>query len=519
MHEQGMDRPLHSATSKMPPFIDFRDTTFLAASVGHLALAFLCLSRGGIRGRKGPLAFPLALLAFDLFGWNFAVFCNHRMPSSAWRAMDIAFTALAPPAVLHVVLAFVGRMRARRLLVRALYAAYALFGLSSLAFAWSESRAWAAVFLAGWLPTFVYEVWLLARHLRSSGDADEKARTRLMIAALLVGGAFASTDLWRDAGVPLPPLAPIGTLLATALVAVVALRFRLFERNLGATTSLYAVSVAVCAVLLYLTLFQGLHGNLPAMTFGITIVTLLLTAFVREATSSFSTYRERVERLAVMGRFSAQMAHDLKNPLAALVGAVQLLELDAGASGPRATGRDFHALILEQAERIRGIVDKYERLGRVEPVRSRVQLNDLVKRVTALQPHATSRTLSLALDLDPALPECDLDPDLLAGALENLVRNAVEAMDEGGSVVVRTRVEARDGDEASLLLAVADTGAGMDARQAERAFDDFYTTKATGSGLGLAFVRRVALAHGGDAALTTQPGAGTTVEIRLPVAC
>ncbi|WP_394845822.1 ATP-binding protein [Pendulispora brunnea] len=504
----------------MPPTLDFRDATFLLAAVGHLALAILCVSRGGIRGRRGPLAFPLALLAFDLFGWTFAVFCNHLAPSAAWRALDAVFSALAPPVVLHVVLAFVGRLRVRRLLVRALYAGYALFALSSIATTSIESRAWAAVFLAGWLPTFVYEVWLLVQHLRASGDADEKARTRLMLGALLVGGAFASTDLWHDAGVPLPPLAPIGTLLATALVAVVALRFRLFERNLGATTSLYAVSVAACAVLLYLTLFQGLRGNLPAMTFGITVVTLLLTAFVREATSSFSNYRERVERLAVMGRFSAQMAHDLKNPLAALVGAVQLLELDAGASGPRASGRDFHALILEQAERIRAIVEKYERLGRVEPVRSRVQVNDLVKRVTALQPHASRELkLDLELDLDPALPDCELDPDLLAGALENLVRNAVEAMDRSGSVVVRTRVDAHDGAPASLILAVADTGEGMDARQVERAFDDFYTTKATGSGLGLPFVRRVALAHGGDASLTSRRGAGTTVEIRLPLAC
>jgi signal transduction histidine kinase len=65
---------------------------------------------------------------------------------------------------------------------------------------------------------------------------------------------------------------------------------------------------------------------------------------------------------------------------------------------------------------------------------------------------------------------------------------------------------------------VTDTGEGMDARQAERAFDDFYTTKATGSGLGLAFVRRVALAHGGDVVLHSAPGKGTTVDLLLPAA-
>ena len=101
-------------------------------------------------------------------------------------------------------------------------------------------------------------------------------------------------------------------------------------------------------------------------------------------------------------------------------------------------------------------------------------------------------------------------PDLFAGALQNLVRNAAEAEAE--------RIEigaARAG--AALRVWVKDDGAGMDARVRERAFDEFYTTKTTGTGLGLAFVGRVAEAHGGKARIESEVGRGTTIEIEVPI--
>ena len=380
-----------------------RDGTLILAASGHLALALLSTSRAG----KNSLALPFALLAFDLFGFTFATFCHHQFGGLQWRVLDAFFTSLAPPLVLHVVLAFVGRLRARRAALRATYIGFGALGASCVAAffsesanAWIESPSWAALFLAGWIPTFVGEIVLLVAHLRAGGDADEKARTRLVLAAVLVGGAFASTDLWSDVGVPVPGLAPLGTLVSTFLLAVVAVKFRLFDRNLGRTTALYAVSVALAVVLLYLTLFQGLVGNLPALTFGVTVVTLLVAALVREATISLSTSRERVERLAVLGRFSAQMAHDLKNPIAALVGAVQVLDHDA------ADAREFRALIVDQASRIRAILEQYERLGRVETFRSLVWINDLVKRVTGLSQHTATHKLTACLDLYSTLVAC-----------------------------------------------------------------------------------------------------------------
>ena len=136
------------------------------------------------------------------------------------------------------------------------------------------------------------------------------------------------------------------------------------------------------------------------------------------------------------------MSHDLKNPLAALVGAVQFLENDASTES--ATSREFHALIVEQAKRIRAVVDTYDRVARVEPVRSLVNVNDLVKRVTALQTFGAPETVKLFLELGDDAGDVELDPELISGALENLVRNAIEAMAHGGTIIVRTFPRARD---------------------------------------------------------------------------
>ncbi len=119
--------------------------------------------------------------------------------------------------------------------------------------------------------------------------------------------------------------------------------------------------------------------------------------------------------------------------------------------------------------------------------------------------------VTLALDLALTVPAIEADPQLLGSAVENLVKNAFEAMPTGGKVTVRTSV-----DRSSVRLSVEDNGPGMDARTRESAFTLFFTTKTTGTGLGLAFVRQIARAHGGDVMLTSREGQGTMVELILP---
>ena len=221
-----------------------------------------------------------------------------------------------------------------------------------------------------------------------------------------------------------------------------------------------------------------------------------------------------VEDLATLGRFSAQMAHDLKNPIAALKGAAQFLKEEHAQKRPWDDKGDFLDLLLEQVERLDRVVSTYQRLGRVEPLNRLLDMNRLVEDVLSLQSFAGYPNVKFERVLETGLPKCSGDYDLLANALENLVRNACEAMPQGGTLTVRTRREALDG--AGVVLSVEDTGEGMDARTRERAFDEFFTTKASGSGLGLAFVRRVVEAHGGEVSLTSREGRGTIVSLRLP---
>jgi signal transduction histidine kinase len=161
------------------------------------------------------------------------------------------------------------------------------------------------------------------------------------------------------------------------------------------------------------------------------------------------------------------------------------------------------------------VIDEYKRLGRVEVQRKAVDARELVESVLALQSLSPPPGVALTTKLPVGEMTASLDPDLVAGALENVVRNALEAMPGGGALDIELSAAPTERG-GGVVISLTDTGTGMDARQVEQAFDDFYTTKAEGSGLGLSLVRRVADAHGGSAEIVSAPGRGTRVVIQLP---
>jgi signal transduction histidine kinase len=176
------------------------------------------------------------------------------------------------------------------------------------------------------------------------------------------------------------------------------------------------------------------------------------------------------------------------------------------------------ALTLFAATRIRLLesgIEAYRRLARVEPLLARVQINDLVSEVIALQGFAAGQRIRLLAELD-RLPACNADRGLFANVLQNLIRNACEAIAGNGNVTVRTGLSHPAGP-GTIEIRVEDNGAGMDARTREQAFDEFFTNKPNGSGLGLSLVRRVVEAHGGAVAIDSQEGRGTIVLPKLPI--
>jgi signal transduction histidine kinase len=489
----------------------------LFAAIGTLSLAII-VAIAGSRSRGSAVARPLSALCIVLFGWNFCVVARRLARASggeasdAFEVLDAVFTALSPPLVFEVVLAFLGETKRHRIVRGILWvvfgglAAGALGGLALPALLrWLNEASWSVVFLSGWITSFVQAVLLLGRYIRRTDDAREKARARVVLAALAIGGSFSMSDVVNQLGLSAPYLGGLGTLIAAALLTTLVVRFELFERSVSARTTLYVIGMIAAFIAAYVVALGALAGRLAAQLFVAAVLALLVAMVARELALSVADARARAQRLALLGRFSAQMAHDIKGPLTALLGATELLEGEEGEAGGNA---EYLDLVRQQAKRIATIVERYDRMARIEPQKTLVPIHGVIR--------AVARTHGLppeSLSLAPEDPECDADRALIEAALENVVRNALEASTEPAKVRIETALVPSRG----LVIRVIDRGSGMDARVLERATEDFFTTKASGSGLGLAFARRVVEAHGGAIALTSRPGRGTTVELLLLV--
>ena len=485
------------------------------ACVGQLALALLA----AVRSARSPLGIPLALLCLDLFAWNGAELAAEVTHHAAWSWLDFSASPLTTPLVLDFVLAFTGKRRELRGLRITCWLAFgAVSAASALAFVWPPARAfagsdlWATLHLGGAIPVLIFAVSQLVLHLRGTHDPDERARAGLLLAAAAAGALLGTTEMWGHFLPQVPSLGAVGLLVSSTLMTLAAVRLRLLDSAPGAGSLSAALGLAAAGMAAYFALFKLVAGNAPLLVFGSATVSLALVIATRQLVQGSARRRARLTQLATLGRFSAQMAHDLKNPLAALKGAAQFLEEQLARESAPPERRAFVQLILDQVERVRRTLDHYQRLSQVQPALQPLEVNQVVREVLALQPFAAPGAVQVRAELAEELPRCAADKDLLSAALENLVQNAFEAMQGGGAVTVRT---ARDGG--SLVLSVEDTGAGMDARTREQAFDEFFTTKARGSGLGLPFVRRVAEAHGGTVSLSAAAPRGTVVRLRLPL--
>ncbi len=494
---------------------------YLVACVGHLALCFGVL----LRGQRNPLALPLGLLCLVLFIWNFAGWAYQMTGALVWRHTDQIFSPYTPALWFHFVLIFTGRARTWRAALIGCYVGFGVLSLWSLGsalwpplYAWQRGGAWSIAFLAGLVPVIAASFVLLVAHVRASVNLQEQMRTRLVIAAGIISGIIGSSDLWDQWLWNARAVSTIGVLVATLILAAVVFRFRLFDRALSTSVALYAGGLAVIGVAGYLAVVRLVGPSSSLLIVGVTTVTLVLIVVTHNLVSSFAASKARLEQLAAYGRFSAQMAHDLKNPLAALKGALQFLAEERAQGRLEGDTGGLLELSVDQVGRIEEVIEKYRKLTAVEPVLRPVAVNELVRDVIGLArfaPEGGSDAVTVRTELEEEVGECQLDGALVSTVLENLVRNAWEAMPDGGELTVRSA--SPTGNGGGVVIAVEDTGVGMDARQLSRATDDFYTTKATGSGLGLAFAQRVAAAHGGSLRLSSVLGQGSLVELHFPV--
>ncbi len=496
-----------------------QDWITLIACVGELAVAALVF----LRAMGSPLAMPLLLFSVDLVVWNFARLAYQRTGDITWHLIDMVASPIATALAFLFLLRFVGRARQLRWVLQVEYAingllsgvaALALFSLAARAIALSSIWSWGFLVIL-FLPSGLTIKMLLA-HLRSVGSVEERNRTLLLLAGVIVISPLAASESFADMGFAVPRLGNVGILSFNVILLVAALRFRLFDRKLSASTVLSATALAAVGGIAYLSVFHLAGSSTALLVLGTLTVTLVLGAATKLIVGTIIIRRDQLVRLATLGKMSAQMGHDLRNPLAALKGAAQFLQEEMSQGRSIDNRGAFIDLLVEQIDRLKSAVEKYQRLGRIEAMRTPVQINELVQSLVSLQTLGKVQDHTVKAVLASDLPECPIDRDLVAGALENLIQNAFEATPRASVVTVRTALGQTRHAQA-VMLSVEDVGSGMSARTRERALDDFYTTKATGSGLGLAFVRRVAEAHGGEVSLISKEGAGTTVRLFLPL--
>ena len=244
-------------------------------------------------------------------------------------------------------------------------------------------------------------------------------------------------------------------------------------------------------------------------------VTGILSGRLRKTTERVVEAEESLrsaERLTTVGELAAGVAHEIRNPLGAIKGAVEILGDGCRPSDPN---HEFLEIIDKEIARLDRLVEEFLRFTRqAPPRRNRVRLAEVLRTVAFLSSFKARKVgveLSIRVDEDLELPA---DEDLLKQALLNVVFNGIEACAEAGGKG-SVSIEASSGD-GFIHVRIADTGAGIPDEEAGRVFEPFFTTKARGTGLGLAVTRRIVEGHGGRLELKSRPGRGTEVLLRIP---
>jgi two-component system, NtrC family, nitrogen regulation sensor histidine kinase GlnL len=218
---------------------------------------------------------------------------------------------------------------------------------------------------------------------------------------------------------------------------------------------------------------------------------------------------------------AAMLAHEIRNPLAGIAGAAQLLEMSLSGGDRELTG-----LIQEEAARIGKLVDRVEQFGDIRPAQRRpVNIHDVLDRARRAALAGFAAHARVTEDYDPSLPPTAGDSDQLLQVFGNLLKNAAEAVPRRGGVIgmatgFRAGVKvARPGGQAEslpLLVTITDNGPGIPASLIHDVFEPFVTSKNTGSGLGLSLVSKLIADHGGTVECDSRPGR-TQFLVRLPV--
>lgn len=221
------------------------------------------------------------------------------------------------------------------------------------------------------------------------------------------------------------------------------------------------------------------------------------------------------ERLSAIGLLAAEVAHEIRNPLTVIKMLLHSLEREALPNDPRR--KDFEVLSRKMEQMNRTVEGVLGLARSSEPVFEDQPLHSVVEDLVLLIRHKLDhQNIRLRLSLDRNLPGACIDRAQMEQALLNIVLNALHSMTEGGILELRTGISS--GASPRLWIEVRDSGTGMSSLQQQKLFQPFLTSRAAGTGLGMAIVNKIVRAHGGEVTVRSRLNQGTAVRIWLPAA-
>jgi two-component system sensor histidine kinase PilS (NtrC family) len=225
---------------------------------------------------------------------------------------------------------------------------------------------------------------------------------------------------------------------------------------------------------------------------------------------------QRSERLAGIGRLAAGIAHEIRNPLASISGSVEILKSLPGAGPETRQLVDIAVREVDRLDRLISDLLDYARPRTEE--RQRLDLGEVVTEISkAFEAERRDRDVGVLVQAEPSV-EIEGASGQIRQVLWNLIRNATDAMPSGGTIRITAAREELTGGRREALLSVADDGVGIPKDDLDRIFEPFFSTKESGTGLGLATVARIVEDHRGTVDIHSEPGKGTTFTLRFPVA-
>jgi two-component system sensor histidine kinase PilS (NtrC family) len=233
---------------------------------------------------------------------------------------------------------------------------------------------------------------------------------------------------------------------------------------------------------------------------------------------------QRMERLALAGKYAAEIAHEIKNPLAAVSGSMQMLRTEMPSDS--ALGR-LSGIVCREIDRINALVTDFlwlaRKPSRVEKLQALSVSATVLDTLSLMHEHQEISARYQVRTVFSGDPVICVDPHVFQQILWNLLRNALEAMPQGGGIVIRAGLDdspagSAPGQPRRVTVEVEDSGEGIPAELLDKVFEPFFTTKEKGTGLGLSTVYQLVQSSGGNIGVSSVPPHGTTFSVSFPAA-